>query len=149
LGRRLMAAAFVLGRDMNYQQAFVEHYKAVRARIVNPKLKMMQAAPIVALEEPEQIPEKEPEPEKLPRSSDPRVNILRDCANEYGCTVEDIMGASRRTNVMFARRKAIWLIYARGRMSKAAVGRYLNKDHTTVVYALRKYEKSLAQGEAK
>jgi len=132
---------------MNYQQAFADHYKAVRARIVNPKLKMPPAEPICT---PLEEPQREPEPKTYPRITDPRVDILLNCASEYDCTFADIMGPSRRTNVSLARRKAIWLIYARGRMSKSSVGRYFNKDHTTVIHALRSYKKDLAiLGEVK
>lgn len=134
---------------MDYQQAFAEHYRAVRARIVNPKIKTI-TAPQAFFSQPEPAREPEPEPvAELPRSSDPRVNILRDCANEYGCTVADMMGNARKMKVTLARRKAMHLLWRRGTMSKAHIGRFMNKDHTTVIYALRSYEKDLAKkGEA-
>lgn len=135
---------------MNYQQALTDHYKIVRARITNPKFKLKTVPPVIVLEAPEPEPEpaQAPVPE-LPRSSDPRVNILRDCANEYGCTVADMMGVSRKMKVTLARRKAMYLLWQRGTMSKAHIGRFLNKDHTTVIHALRSYEKDLAKrGEA-
>lgn len=133
---------------MNYQQALTDHYKIVRARIANPKIKLKTVPPVIVLEIPEPEPAQAPVPE-LPRSSDPRVNILRDCANEYGCTVADMMGVSRKMKITLARRKAMYLLWQRGTMSKAHIGRFLNKDHTTVIHALRSYEKDLAKrGEA-
>ena len=142
-----MAAAFLLGRDMNYQQAFVEHYKAVRARITNqkpPQVKMLSPPP---QPEPEVIEPPEPRDERP--HPDPRMQILRECAKEYGCTVSDMLGKYRNENIILARRKAMWRLHKRGTMSLTQIGRYLNKDHSTVLHALRKYEKSLAQGEAK
>lgn len=132
----------------------VQHYKAVRARITSgimkPKTKyvsvVFELPPII---EPEPEPIAEPVIPPLPRSSDPRVNILRDCAHEYGCTLQELMSASRKTRIMLARRKAMYLLWQRGTMSKAHIGRFLNKDHTTVIHAIRSYEKSLAKrGEA-
>jgi chromosomal replication initiation ATPase DnaA len=77
------------------------------------------------------------------------MQILRECAKEYGCTVQEILSASRFANVINARHKAMWRLYQRGTMSLVQIGRYIKKDHATVLHAIRKHEKSLAQGEAK
>jgi len=113
---------------MNYQEQ-MEHYKAVRSRLINgaPRAAIAQEAQAQSIAVP--FVEK-----------DPRREILRDCANEYGCSVADLMGHSRRSEIVHARRKAMYLIYNRGKMSKAGVGRFMNKDHTTVMHALKKYE---------
>lgn len=131
---------------MNYQQAFADHYKAVRARIENAKMRASLPKLDRCLSEDLTPSERPPKPLIEP---DPRREILRHCATEYGCTVADMMSENRVTHVMLARRKAMWLLHKRGTMSKAAIGRYFNKDHTTVIHAVRAYEKSLAQGEAK
>ena len=132
---------------MNYQQAIVEHYRAVRARIANPKLKSPPPPkPEAEMITPPELPE--PPQEERPHP-DPRMQILRECAREYGCTVSDMLGKCRNENIILARRKAMWRLHKRGTMSLTQIGRYLNKDHSTVLHALRKYEKSLAQGEAK
>lgn len=137
---------------MNYQQAITEHYRAVRARIANPKAPQVRSMPKQPEPTEDQVAEalkpKQIVIEERPHS-DPRVNILRQCAKEYGCTVNEIMGACRMKNVILARRKAMWMLNQRGTMSLAAIGRFLNKDHSTVIHALKKHEKSLAQGEAK
>ena len=111
---------------MNYEEQ-VAHYKEVRARIINgaPRAAIVQEAQSIPV---------------LFAEKDPRREILRECANEYGCTVADLMGDSRRSEIVHARRKAMYLIYSRGTMSKAGVGRYMKKDHTTVMHALKKYE---------
>jgi chromosomal replication initiation ATPase DnaA len=113
---------------MNYQEQ-MEHYKAVRSRLINgaPRAAIVQEAQAQSI--PVAFAER-----------DPRREILRDCANEYGCSVADLMGHSRRSEIVHARRKAMYLIYSRGKMSKAGVGRFMNKDHTTVMHALKKYE---------
>lgn len=126
---------------MDYQQAFAEHYKAVRARIANAK--PIAIKPLLS-------EHSKPEPSKsAPRISDPRMKILYECAEENGCTIEDILGPSRCKNFVKARWEAIWRLHQRKTMSMAQIGQYLNKDHSTVINAIRQYEKSLAQGEAK
>lgn len=130
---------------MNYQQAFIDHYKAVRARISNAA-----ARPPAAKTINRQIDGSYPDlPVRRPAESSPKLEILRQCATEFGCTVSEIMSENKISHVMLARRKAMWLLHQRGTMSKSAIGRYMNKDHTTVIHAIRAYEKSLAQGEAK
>ena len=113
---------------MNYQEQ-MEHYKAVRSRLINGAPRAAKAQEAQSQTIPVPFVEK-----------DPRRQILMDCANEYGCSVADLMGHSRRSEIVHARRKAMYLIYNRGKMSKAGVGRFMNKDHTTVMHALKKYE---------
>jgi chromosomal replication initiation ATPase DnaA len=122
---------------MNYQQQ-VEHYKAVRARIsgVVVKLKTIQ----------EIQPEPEPDPEPEPKArvyQDFRKRIIADCAKEFGISVEDLLGNSRVNHIVMARRKAAWIFYQRGTMSYQQIGRLLNKDHSTIIHAVQKYQKSL------
>lgn len=130
---------------MDYQQTLHNHYKSVRDRITNARMKPKSIHPPEIQFFPNvcELP-----PKKRIIEPDPRREILRQCATEFGCTVSDILSDRKTTNIMLARRKAMWLLHKRGTMSKAAIGRYLNKDHTTVIHALRGYEKSLARGEA-
>jgi len=125
---------------MNLQEQ-IEHYKAVKQRIATSTKK------------PKTVEQKETNIyDWLSRPStfkDPRMQIMEKCAKEYGCTVSDIFGRRKITNVMLARRKAAYLLVKRGRVSIADVGRYLNRDHTTILHAVEMYEKALARGEGK
>jgi chromosomal replication initiation ATPase DnaA len=132
---------------MNLEQQ-IEHYKAVKQRIATGTPKPIQI---------EQTPEEQPQLEELiyrwvankPSFRDPRLQIVAQCAKEYGCTVADIFGPRKPTNIVLARRKAAYLLVQRKRTSIADVGRYLNRDHTTILHAVKMYEKALARGEGK
>lgn len=130
---------------MNLQEQ-IEHYKAVKQRIATgtPKPQPIQ------IEEQPQIDEIiEQWIEENPTFRDPRLQIVAQCAKEYGCTVADIFGPRKPTNIAMARRKAAYLLVQRKRTSIADVGRYLRRDHTTILHAVKMYEKALARGEGK
>lgn len=128
---------------MNLQEQ-IEHYKAVRERIANAPKRIKK-------EEPAQPPMPTIRREVCPHATilpDPRRETLKACATEYGVTVDDIVGYRKEKNILKARWKAMYLLHKRG-MSFSRIGRLLKKDHTTVMNAVKNYEKSLAQGEAK
>ena len=122
---------------MNYQEQ-VEHYKAVRARISGGVVKLKTIQEI----QPDPQPDPEPEP-KARVERDFRKRIIADCAEEFGIRVKDILGNSRVNHIVMARRKAAWIFYQRGTMSYPQIGRLLNKDHSTIIHAVKKYQESL------
>lgn len=115
----------------------IEHYKAVRARISNAKPKIST----------KKIVEKEPEPEKeIPQiriNPGSRLHVVHECAEQFGVTIADIMGNSKVKKIMLARREAMWRLHKFKGMSKNNIGSFLNKDHSTVVYAITAYEKQI------
>ncbi|WP_375408553.1 helix-turn-helix domain-containing protein [uncultured Methylobacterium sp.] len=66
--------------------------------------------------------------------------IIRTIAVHHGVTVEEVEGEGRRAKVVRPRQLAmvaLWLEISS--MSLPSVGRLLNRDHTTVLHALRKF----------
>lgn len=67
-------------------------------------------------------------------------NTLLEAACEvYAANVEDVLSDSRHGSVVKARQMACWLMSQQG-LSTAHIGRFLNRDHTTVIYAIRRVE---------
>lgn len=136
---------------MGYESVLRDHYKEVRARIANvvPRTVVQETKPVEPEIQETPAPQVENETEKKrPTFFDPRKQIVYDCAEEFGVTVDQILGDSRRTDIMLARRKAMWLMFQRNTMSKKAIGAYLNKDHSSVINAVKKYEENMqAKGE--
>ena len=114
---------------MNHQEQ-IEHYKAVRERISSGTAK------------PKIVQEIQPEP-KIRVEPDFRKRIIAECAAEFGITANDILGNSRVAHIVMARRKAAWIFHQRGTMSYPQIGRILNKDHSTIIHAVRRYKQSL------
>lgn len=75
----------------------------------------------------------------IPGQNDTRTmkEIARDVAAEHGVTVDQMMAVSRKRPIAQIRQEAMAQIYATGRYSLTQVGRFFNRDHTTVLHACR------------
>lgn len=73
--------------------------------------------------------------------------IIEAVAAHAGCSHADLTGPSRLAALVRARHLAIWLAHQIGRqeLSLPALGRCFNRDHTTMIYALRQHEERSGQ----
>lgn len=82
---------------------------------------------------------------RLPRG---RLAHLREIAREvcdiHGITMGEILGPSRVWCIAHPRQKAMAIAYATGRFSLPMLGRFFNRDHTTVLHAVRVHARRLA-----
>jgi len=79
------------------------------------------------------------EDRKVPELTPDR--ILAVCAEQFGLAVRDIIGQSRRKELVFARQTAMTLCRTLLGMSYPALGRLFGgKDHSTVLYSIRKFQ---------
>jgi hypothetical protein len=71
------------------------------------------------------------------------ANLLILTSERFGVSVEDILGRRRTQNLLHPRHCAIWLIShiapALG-WSLSDVGRFMDRDHTTILYSLKRME---------
>lgn len=75
----------------------------------------------------------------------PAIDIIKDVATKYGVPVGVIRGPSRCSEAVEARHRAIVLVHqARPDLSLPAMGRIFNRDHTSILYAIRKADASRA-----
>lgn len=70
--------------------------------------------------------------------------IATECAAEAGSTVEEMKGHRRDKSVVKARQKAWWRMAKELGMSLPAIGRRMNRDHTTILWGIRQHEERLA-----
>jgi len=71
------------------------------------------------------------------------TQAVRRIARDSGCTAEDIYGTSRHPIVARARRRAMAVLRWSTTLSLPELGRIFNRDHTSVLTAVRKYEDEL------
>lgn len=66
--------------------------------------------------------------------------IINEVAEKHGVTYEDIIGKSRKANIVAARHEAIEAVHrARPKLSLNGIARHFgNRDHTTIFHALTK-----------
>lgn len=60
-------------------------------------------------------------------------------ALERGLTVDDLRGQRRHRKVAWARQEAMYECALRTTQSLVSIGRFFARDHTTVVYGIRRH----------
>ena len=110
-------------------EELLQHYAAVKARLRDAALKRPQNRqydfPIGPL----------PEIIKKPN----RKSILRDVAAKHNMAVEDICGPSRKRKHVLARREVYFRLSQELGISFAEIGRFIGRDHTSVLFGYRQY----------
>jgi chromosomal replication initiation ATPase DnaA len=84
------------------------------------------------------MPEPEPiatEPETPPRTL---AEILAEVADEFGVTITALLSARRERPLPAIRAEFCWRAYETERYSTTQIGRAINRDHTTVLFAIGK-----------
>ena len=71
-------------------------------------------------------------------------DIASDVAGRFGYRLTDLTGVSRKQDVSIVRHMAMYLIYETGRYSYPQIGRFFNRDHTTVIHACRRHTERLS-----
>ena len=71
------------------------------------------------------------------KTIDPR-EIIYNVATKHHLMIEDLTGHSRRSHIVKARHTAMYEIRKQCELSLGSIGDLFNKDHTTVLHAIRK-----------
>lgn len=77
---------------------------------------------------------------RIPGSRPTMRQLAQQVADEHGLTLDDLTGPSRTDTIVRARQEAMAVIRANTRFSFPQIGRFFNRDHTTVIYSVRAYE---------
>lgn len=126
---------------MNTIEELQAHYKAVKQRVYGNVVteKGKQGAPPPA---PQLVgPIIKQEGQVVVRGRIPRAAwILVETASRHGFTAQDVRGPRRTSKLVIARHECIYRIRSELGMSLSAIGRVMNRDHATILYACRNYE---------
>lgn len=71
--------------------------------------------------------------------------IVRDVAADYGVSAGDIMGPSRLRDHAWPRQVSMWRIRRELDESFPKIGRFFNRDHTTVMHAVARVEQTIGE----
>lgn len=76
-----------------------------------------------------------------PIQAQPTIDdIARAVAARHHLTLWQLCGVARAQRYSMPRDEAFWLAYQTGRYSSTQIGRYFgNRDHTTVLYGIRRH----------
>ena len=70
-------------------------------------------------------------------------DVFTATANYFNVSLVDMKGASRSKNIKIPRQIAIYIAYNYGHFTQSDIGKYLNKDHTSVRYSVQQVESLL------
>lgn len=123
----------------------IAHYSEVRKRLFSkPKIKK-EPAPFI-----EKPIVRTPLSEIAKVFNRPREKrIIERIAKAYSTTPGEITGASRALPLVYARQAAIYWVHRRMGYAKKQTGRVFNRDHTTVIHAIKAHEKRRAERNRK
>lgn len=148
------------------RETLSERYKAIRQRLGYPRIPPRPIIPrdrIMPMQADEPPPEpvqldqsdrasvvRRPEPEPVtippPKPNARRyVHILHDVATRHDVTTDDITGPCRSPRYVRARQEAFYLLREAG-YSMLQIGRFCNRDHSTVMHGANKHE-AMLKGE--
>lgn len=118
--------------DVDQHARWAEHYKSVRNRIAAASLKKINV---------DSIKIEEVAPLFLDVIETPSQRILREVVQPVldgtGYTIDDMRGEKKFRKVATVRWKLIKALTDCG-WTTLKIGRFLNRDHSTIIYALRK-----------
>lgn len=144
-----MSIDFLPNRAGPVQRQMAADYAARRARLFRPlapppKLLPPKPQPIspfdprrIEQEIEEQIAKAVEEAPAVPVPNWKR--ILSECSAKYGVPIEAIVGASRSRAILPARYEAAYRMVMEAGMSYPSAGKRLNRDHTTVLHAVKRH----------
>jgi chromosomal replication initiation ATPase DnaA len=69
--------------------------------------------------------------------------IADQVASSHRCTIDDLKGPDRFREVVWARQEAMWRMRKTGRFTYPQIGKFLNRDHATIIHGVRAYERRL------
>src|SRR5574344_557166 len=75
-------------------------------------------------------------------------DVFTATANYFNVSLVDMKGASRSKNIRIPRQIAIYIAYNYGHFTQSDIGKYLNKDHTSVRYSVQQVEPLIEIDEA-
>lgn len=136
---------------MQTLQELHAHYMAVRARLNGnkPQLVVMPPRKLEPVVEPPKpvVEAYEPPKPAFEHPETPSFRIMREVSEKHEMTIRQMKGDSRKIRFVKARQEAAYRLRLELGYSLPQIGRLLGKrDHTTILHAIRRHEKNLAQG---
>ena len=72
--------------------------------------------------------------------------IVSETCQQFGTTMKEMISERRARQILLARQVAMWKCRTRTDHSTPRIGRFFNRDHTTILHAVRKIDAMIAAG---
>ena len=73
--------------------------------------------------------------------------IIKQVADNYCLTTDEILGTSRKQYIAWARQDAFDRLYRETTLSLPGIGRLFKKHHSTVLYGIWEHRKRVVEGK--
>ena len=126
------------------------HYKAVRQRIHASAVRALPPPPDCTISPAAVVIYAEPIGPSRPLFADMAVSrtpmsvargIVTEVAEKHGLTVEQLVGDCRMAAFIKARHELYWRLHTKTEWSLARIGRFVDRDHTSVRHGVIQYRK--------
>ena len=77
----------------------------------------------------------------------PAREILKQVAEEFDISVQDLLSKNRERRYSWPRGLAYLRIYCETSMSYPQIGRLMNRDHTTIIYGVKATRQRIKEGK--
>ena len=125
--------------------AFIENYKAVRARLNNPRIP--KVVPTGAILSRYRLAYDSNPPPSVKKRITIR-QIISEVSEKRGVSRDAIISARRNVNLVLARWEVMWRAREETALSLPQIGRALgDRDHTTILYGVRRHQERIDAGE--
>lgn len=79
----------------------------------------------------------------------PAMQIVSDVAGRHGLTTNQILSRDTSRRFVWPRQEAMWCLHMTGRYAVAEIGRFFDRDHTTVLHGVRAHAKRMAEAASR
>ncbi len=82
----------------------------------------------------------------IPKETSSEIELIIDCVSKnYGISKEEILSSSRKKNANLARQAVIYLLRNYAKKNLKEIAQLLKKEHSTIIYHLKNFEKKLKE----
>ena len=135
---------------LSYEAQAKQHAAAVRMRLMNPPRKPVESKEV----QPKILVMPEPAKEwwelgshvTLPKAK--WRSITEEVAAKYQVTIPEIMSPRHYYKIAAARREIWWRLSKETPMSLTQIAERFNRDHTTILWGIRKHQRELTHEKA-
>ena len=133
---------------MHSEASLIAHYKAVKARLNLPRVLTKQQAPTVAVKPIDPVKSSDAPDEPIILRT--RANqIVYEVSRKYKITKKDMISHQKLAYMVQARFECAYRLKTELGLPLATIGKFMNRDHTSILYACRKYKENLKRNGEK
>jgi len=133
---------------MDSESSLIAHYKAVKARLNFPRVLAKQQTPVAPVKPVDPVKSSDTPDEPITLRT--RANqIVYEVSEKYKITKKDMISHQKLAHMVQARFECAYRIKTELGLPLSTIGKFMNRDHTSILHACRKYKENLKRNGEK